>query len=178
MHPLQKSVSWVKHHRSLILVLVWIFGTITGISQLLVSETSTFVHNNQQYLNCGERWPPKSLAGQLYTVFIFVSTFALPMLVLCAVYSTMGFRLLKYKGPGQQQSVKSAKTNRAQNVSKQKRQLISNPLDDRMVNNEKTVNISSQNNTTGNIILSQSVQHYSTIHLSNCRKHITKSKPE
>lgn len=101
MYPLQRSISWVKQHRTLILILVWTLGTLIGMSQLAVSETSTFVHDHQRYTSCGERWPPESLAGQLYTLFIFVLTFALPMLVLCVVYTTMGCRLLRHKVPGE-----------------------------------------------------------------------------
>lgn len=100
MHPLQKSISWFKQHRTCIVVLVWSFGTAIGCSQLVVSETSTFEHSNQTYLSCGERWEPGSLYGKLYTLFIFSSTFALPMAILSVVYSAMGWRLLRYRVPG------------------------------------------------------------------------------
>lgn len=101
MHPLQKSCSWFKAHRTLMVTLIWTYGITIGISQLYISETSSFVHNGQVYTSCGERWPPESMAGQLYTIFIFTFTFALPMAILSVVYTAMGYRLIKYRMPGQ-----------------------------------------------------------------------------
>ncbi|KPM09213.1 neuropeptide FF receptor 1-like protein, partial [Sarcoptes scabiei] len=82
-----------------------------GISQLIVSETNSFIHNGNRYLSCGERWMPENLEGRLYTAFIFATTFAMPMGALCIIYTAMGWRLLRYRGP-QQKMIDTNENNR------------------------------------------------------------------
>lgn len=103
LYPLKESTSWFKLHRNWIVYIVWFIGLIIGGSQLFVSETGTFIHNGNQYSSCGERWLPESVAGQLYTVFIFGATFAVPMIILCVLYTVMACRIIRYRAPGQQQ---------------------------------------------------------------------------
>ncbi|UXI23212.1 Extracellular sulfatase SULF-1-like protein [Sarcoptes scabiei] len=111
MHPLQKSISWFKQHRTSIVILIWCLGISLGISQLIVSETNSFIHNGNRYLSCGERWMPENLEGRLYTAFIFATTFAMPMGALCIIYTAMGWRLLRYRGP-QQRMIDTNENNR------------------------------------------------------------------
>ncbi|XP_017491131.1 PREDICTED: cholecystokinin receptor type A-like, partial [Rhagoletis zephyria] len=102
MHPLQRSISWFKAHRALIVLVIWVFGITIGLTQVWVSKTGSFVFKTGvTYNTCGERWLPESMEGQIYTGFIFTVTFALPMAILSVVYSAMGCRLLRYRMPGQ-----------------------------------------------------------------------------
>nr|XP_046919940.1 QRFP-like peptide receptor [Dermatophagoides farinae] len=103
MHPLKKSKSWFKRHRTLIVILIWLSGLLLGLLQFFASETKTFIHNQREYISCDERWKPESMEGKLYTAFIFATTFALPMLALCIIYTAMGWKLFRYRGPEQQQ---------------------------------------------------------------------------
>ncbi|XP_075591733.1 orexin receptor type 2-like isoform X1 [Dermatophagoides farinae] len=106
MHPLKKSKSWFKRHRTLIVILIWLSGLLLGLLQFFASETKTFIHNQREYISCDERWKPESMEGKLYTAFIFATTFALPMLALCIIYTAMGWKLFRYRGPEQQQQQK------------------------------------------------------------------------
>nr|XP_027203941.1 RYamide receptor-like [Dermatophagoides pteronyssinus] len=99
MHPLRQSISWFKRHRTFIVILIWISGVCLGITQLIVTETYTFIYNGQQYIYCGERWKPESIEGRLYTIFIFSTTFAIPMSTLCIIYTAMGWKIFRYQGP-------------------------------------------------------------------------------
>ncbi|OTF76849.1 neuropeptide FF receptor 1-like protein, partial [Euroglyphus maynei] len=78
VHPLKKSKSWFKRHRTLIVILIWILGLLLGLLQFIASETKTFIHKHDEYISCDERWKPQSIEGKLYTAFIFATTFAMP----------------------------------------------------------------------------------------------------
>nr|XP_027195484.1 QRFP-like peptide receptor [Dermatophagoides pteronyssinus] len=102
VHPLKQSKSWFKQHRTLIVILIWLLGLLLGLLQFLASETKTFIHNKHEYISCDEKWKPQSLEGKLYTAFIFSTTFAMPMLALCIIYTAMGWKLFRYRTPEQQ----------------------------------------------------------------------------
>ena len=107
MYPLRKSISWFKRHRTFIVILIWIFGICLGISQIFVTETDTFEHNGHKYISCDERWKPESIEGRLYTIFIFATTFAIPMSAFCIIYTAMGWKIFRYQGPEYQLRLQS-----------------------------------------------------------------------
>src|SRR2546426_10408061 len=97
VHPLKTSV-WIKSHHTLNVCLVLILGLICGSSQLYLSEAVPFQHSEQTLYDCKETFNAE--AGKVYTVFVFLITFVLPMILMSFMYTCMGITIGRHNLPG------------------------------------------------------------------------------
>ena len=100
VHPLRSSISWFKSHRTSVICLIWLTAISIGSTQLFISRSNTFEYGDQLYYDCKEKWIQGSESGKIYTIIVFGLTFILPMIILCLVYTLMGFTLMRHNLPG------------------------------------------------------------------------------
>jgi len=75
-------------------------GVLIGGTQLKISQSNPFQYGDQWYYDCKEQWDQELDKGKIYTILVFFLTFILPITVLCLVYTSMGFALIRHQLPG------------------------------------------------------------------------------
>jgi hypothetical protein len=73
-------------------------GIFIGSAQLVVTRAIPFEYGSQIMYDCREEWD--DYWGRIYTLIIFVATFALPLSILIFVYSTIGYHIWRHVNPG------------------------------------------------------------------------------
>ncbi|CAG2117478.1 unnamed protein product, partial [Medioppia subpectinata] len=73
-------------------------GVAIACVQLVVVRAVPFYHRKNLYYECREDWDLES--GRIYTIIIFVATFALPVAILIFVYSTIAYHVFRHVIPG------------------------------------------------------------------------------
>jgi len=78
---------------------IWVLGFGIAAPEFYSTQAVPFDHREHQYLDCREQ--VSELTGQVYTIFLFMFTFLMPMLALVFVYSRICMHLLnKAQTPG------------------------------------------------------------------------------
>ncbi|RWS30812.1 putative G-protein coupled receptor 83-like protein, partial [Leptotrombidium deliense] len=98
MYPLTSS-RWTKSYALITVGAIWILGISLASVQLIHSKAEEIVYKNVSYYDCHEVWPNQFIE-KLYTMAIFVITFALPMLVLSFTYASIGWKMFRHTSPG------------------------------------------------------------------------------
>ena len=88
MHPLNSS-NWWKNFPRITILLVWVSGI--GLSSITYfnSEAIEFEFKNQTYYDCRETWDEVGM--KIYTVSMFMITYAIPVSMLVFLYSRMAY---------------------------------------------------------------------------------------
>ena len=76
---------------------IWCIAIATGGVQFYVGDTVYVPELN--HIECGENWPSQTL-GLIYTILVLVLTYLVPVVVLTATYSIVGYLLWKRNLPG------------------------------------------------------------------------------
>jgi len=117
MYPLNSSRWTAKTRGTITVVIIWI--TAIGLSSVLLvhskAEKVPYGNGTTYYYDCHEVWPNET-TEQIYTMVIFIITFALPMIILTYTYASIGWKMFKHTSPGNADAVRDE----AQLVAKQK----------------------------------------------------------
>ncbi|KAF7488833.1 Neuromedin-K receptor [Sarcoptes scabiei] len=97
IHPIY-SLIYLKRHKIRLITLIWILSILFATIQWSKTEAMPFVWNDQTLHDCREVWNENE--GKLYTVFIFILTFAFPVLMLIFVYISIGLHIIQRRIPG------------------------------------------------------------------------------
>jgi hypothetical protein len=95
---------WIKTHKEYVITGIWITGIIFASIQLVKSRAVPFQYGAETYYDCREEWSDDE--GKLYTVFIFIITFAMPAMALIFVYGSVGLTIMRHNTPGNPDSVR------------------------------------------------------------------------
>lgn len=115
MYPLSSS-RWTKSRGALTIGFIWTLAIALSSVQLLHSEAiETAYGNGTTYFDCREVWPDE-YSEKMYTMAIFIITFALPMIILTYTYASIGWKMFKHTSPGNADAVRDG----AQLVAKMK----------------------------------------------------------
>ena len=79
-----------------IISVIWICSILVASVQLVVARTMYF---ESGVLVCNEVWPNTN-SRRIYTIFILILTYVIPLLVLTITYSVVAFLLWKRTAPG------------------------------------------------------------------------------
>lgn len=91
---------WTKSFAPIIIViLTWLTGGCLGLMIWFYSNVEPFVINNVTYYDCREVWSTEQ-DEQIYTVGLFLSVFALPLLCLIFFYGSICYKLWYHCAPG------------------------------------------------------------------------------
>ena len=77
---------------------IWLCGIGAGSVQFIYTRVVSFPYGYRTLYDCRENLPEKY--AKLYTVFLFVATFGLPLFILVYVYSVIGYRVWRHVAPG------------------------------------------------------------------------------
>lgn len=97
IHPLY-MMSWMRRYRLSIIAFICTLGILFGSIQWFVSKAVYRNRNGIDIWYCEETWSRQY--SRYFTIFIFVSTFALPLFLLFFVYATIFLRILSHAAPG------------------------------------------------------------------------------
>ncbi len=78
--------------------MLWILAACVAMAQLFQTRAVTFEYGRNTYYDCRETWDVSS--GRIYTLVIFVVTFAAPVIILIFVYTTIAYHILRHVIPG------------------------------------------------------------------------------
>ena len=78
--------------------LIWLSGFCFGVAELIFSRAVPFQYGEQTMYDCRETFD--DYWGRIYTLVIFVVTFAAPVVILIFVYSTIAYHILRHVIPG------------------------------------------------------------------------------
>ncbi|CAH1794824.1 unnamed protein product [Owenia fusiformis] len=99
-----------------VIVIIWAIALGLSIVQLVVGRTKEYPLGNGVVLKeCTEDWPNHTYR-RVYTFFILIVTYLLPLVILIVAYSIVGMNLWRRTAPGEKDSVRD----RQQNKSKRK----------------------------------------------------------
>lgn len=94
-----RSLLWLKRHKIHTIGFIWLLGILIASPQLFYSRIESFYYRNQEYDDCREQFTES--AGKVYTIFIFLFTFFIPILALIFVYARICIHLIRNSGaPG------------------------------------------------------------------------------
>ena len=88
----------IRNKKLLSICLVWIIGFAVASAELVFSRAIPFKYGDQTLYDCRETFD--EYWGRVYTLVIFVLTFALPLSILAFVYTTIGLRIWRNGIPG------------------------------------------------------------------------------
>lgn len=99
MFPLRSRLT--KQRAKYVIFVIWLCSTAISSVQLVVGRA---VERPDGGMECTEDWNP----GQrnVYTIFIFVLTYVIPLLILSVTYSIIGILLWKRTAPGNRDHVR------------------------------------------------------------------------
>jgi len=101
IHPLREistPLEWLRNNKWFSISSIWLGGVCIGGAQLIYSRAVPFTYGEQTLYDCREVWDEHW--GKIYTIVIFVATFALPLSILVFVYSTIGYHVWRHVIPG------------------------------------------------------------------------------
>ncbi len=101
VHPLYSMTAilhWLRSHKLFVISILWFCGICFGSAQLFQTRAVRFEYDNNIYYDCREIWDVSS--GRIYTIVIFVVTFAAPVIILIFVYATIAYHILRHVIPG------------------------------------------------------------------------------
>src|SRR2546423_1542451 len=84
-----KCLGWFDSRDILMIALVWLLGIGIAFPQLIVGEAEEFQYGEKVYLDCKEKWSSGGSGGEIYSMVVFVVTFALPMLAITFFYGSI-----------------------------------------------------------------------------------------
>lgn len=88
-----------KRSRKLLSILaIWLVGIAAGSVQFLFTRVVSFPFGDRILFDCRESLPEHY--AKLYTIFLFLSTFLVPLLILVYVYSIIGYQVWRHVAPG------------------------------------------------------------------------------
>ncbi|KPM10348.1 7 transmembrane receptor (rhodopsin family)-like protein 12 [Sarcoptes scabiei] len=96
---------WTKSFAPIIVILTWLAGGTLGLVIWFFSKAEPFTINNVTYYDCRESWSSKH-HEQIYTVALFLSVFALPLLCLIYFYGSICLKLWYHLPPGNANAVR------------------------------------------------------------------------
>ncbi|KAH9413990.1 hypothetical protein DERP_012367 [Dermatophagoides pteronyssinus] len=106
IHPFNHPIIYLKTHRLLIIIVIWITGVMFSFIQLIQTRAVPFRYRNQILYDCKELWGQNE--GQYYTIFLFIITFGLPISILIFVYASIGLHLWRNKIPGNPEMIRDS----------------------------------------------------------------------
>ncbi|KAJ8318579.1 hypothetical protein KUTeg_003670 [Tegillarca granosa] len=90
------NVRFTQERWRLILISIWLFSATLASVQFWVART---YETESGSLSCNEIWPSRTYR-RIYTIFILLFTYVIPLIVLTVTYSIVGFLLWKRTSPG------------------------------------------------------------------------------
>ncbi len=88
---------WFRKNKWFSIAFLWLAGICIGSAQLVMTQAVPFQYGLQTMYDCREEWD--DYWGRIYTLIIFVATFALPLSILIFVYSTIGYHTWRHVIP-------------------------------------------------------------------------------
>ncbi|KAI1291842.1 putative G-protein coupled receptor 83 [Halotydeus destructor] len=89
-----------KSRGTLTIVLIWMAAIALASVQLIHSKAEKMMYgNNTIYYDCREIWPDDA-SEKIYTMTVFIITFALPMIILTYTYASIGYKMFMHSTPG------------------------------------------------------------------------------
>ena len=79
-------------------MVIWLVGVCSGSVQFVYTRVIPFQFGNETLFDCREDLPEQY--AKLYTIYLFVATFGLPLLILVYVYSIIGYQVWRHVAPG------------------------------------------------------------------------------
>jgi hypothetical protein len=89
---------WLREHKHFVIAMLWLLAMCAGSAQLFHTRAVKFEYGQNTYYDCRETWDVSS--GRIYTLVIFVVTFAAPVIILIFVYTTIAYHILRHVIPG------------------------------------------------------------------------------
>ena len=80
------------------MIIIWGLGICLGSVSYFNSEAEPFEWGNQTLCDCKETWGPE--AAKMFTLLVFVITFALPISILTFAYGSVGLKMFRHTTPG------------------------------------------------------------------------------
>ncbi|XP_046667617.1 RYamide receptor-like [Homalodisca vitripennis] len=92
-----------RHSRNLrnkvVILGIWLMAGLVSAIQLKVVEAYQFKYDGRWHYDCAERWlEPQH--GRMYTVFIFLFTFVIPLFGMALTYSSIAWKMWRRSSPG------------------------------------------------------------------------------
>ena len=78
--------------------IIWLAGACSGSIQFIYTKVVSFKFGSQTLYDCRENLPEEY--AKMYTIYLFVSAFGLPMIILVYVYSIIGYQVWRHVAPG------------------------------------------------------------------------------
>jgi len=75
------------------IVFIWLLGFAIAFPQLINSGTVEFIYKGEILYDCRENFSDE--AGKMYTIFLLLATFVVPIVTLIFVYASIGVHLLR-----------------------------------------------------------------------------------
>jgi hypothetical protein len=96
---MSKILEWLRSNKLFLIASIWLSGICIGSIQLIKTRANPRQYGGKTVYNCVENWSDEYY-GRVYTLVVFVATFALPVLILLFAYSTIGFHIWRHVTPG------------------------------------------------------------------------------
>ncbi|XP_075589998.1 galanin receptor type 1 isoform X3 [Dermatophagoides farinae] len=88
-----RSMLWLKRHKITTIFSIWLFGASIASPLLFYSRIESFQYRGENYDDCREQF--SNDGGRIYTIFIFLFTFFLPIMALIFVYARICIHLIR-----------------------------------------------------------------------------------
>lgn len=92
IHPF-RSFLWLERHKISAIVAIWSFGSLIASPQLFYNDSIMFQYRGERFVDCREKFTAEG--GKIYTIFIFLFTFFIPILALMFVYIKICLHLMR-----------------------------------------------------------------------------------
>lgn len=89
---------YLKTHKWQVVCLIWLLSILLSSVQLYKTEAIPFSHGNETYYDCKETWTEEE--GKYFTIFVFSTSFVLPICALIYLYSSISIHLIRNTAPG------------------------------------------------------------------------------
>lgn len=96
MHPFKTR--WTKSRWVLILVMIWMLAFAMSSILFVYGQAKPFLWDKKEYYECIENFPNDD--SEEYDIFMFVFTFALPLVILGLTYTSIAWKMWKHSSPG------------------------------------------------------------------------------
>ncbi len=106
---MSKTLEWLRSNKWFLIASIWLSGVCIASAQLITMRAVPFPYNGQILYDCVEEWSDEYY-GKVYTVVVFVATFALPVLILLFAYSTIAFHIWRHVTPGNPDQLRDEKS--------------------------------------------------------------------
>lgn len=93
LHPFSRQHELLRNHCNLILWLAWIIGSLYSYGWVEHSGTEDFIYEGVVYYKCKHGIGLDELTEQMYLLFNYIFTFAVPLVILTITYGSLSKKL-------------------------------------------------------------------------------------